>query len=358
VPSEAIPIVETGSYPTRRGNQVIPWVDGAPAFRRICEAIEAAQESVWVTVTFMWPSFQMPDGRGSTLDVLERAARRDIDVRVIFWRPDDKTVRWRRNAFWGSSAHFDLLSRRASGLKIRWDRAHPGFCQHQKTWLIDATRDVATSFIGGMNLNPHALATPDHDGEDQHHDIYVEMRGPAVADVHHNFTQRWNEASECDRSDGRWGNGSRDGLDYPTHLPAERGRVQAQVQRTIHAGCYVNGHPSPGGPHFPIERGERTILDQYCTAIGAARRTIYIENQYFQSPDILRALEATLARDVQVVVMLPAVPEISAQVRSSPEYRAVAEVRARLASHESFAMCGIAGRVGDGTGVRSTCTPS
>jgi hypothetical protein len=28
--------------------------DGEPAFRRICEAIDTARRSVWVTVTFMW----------------------------------------------------------------------------------------------------------------------------------------------------------------------------------------------------------------------------------------------------------------------------------------------------------------
>ena len=56
----SVPFVETGSYPTRAGGRVIPWIDGEPAFRRICEAIELARETVWATVTFMWPSFRMP----------------------------------------------------------------------------------------------------------------------------------------------------------------------------------------------------------------------------------------------------------------------------------------------------------
>ena len=72
----SIAFVDTGSYPTRDGNHVVPWIDGEPAFRRICKAIEAAQESVWATVTFMWPSFRMPDARGSALEVLDRAADR------------------------------------------------------------------------------------------------------------------------------------------------------------------------------------------------------------------------------------------------------------------------------------------
>ena len=77
-------------------------VDGEPAFRRVCEAIEAARQSVWATVTLMWADFQMPDGRGSALDVLNRAAARGLDVRVIFWRPDPETEKLKANAFWGS----------------------------------------------------------------------------------------------------------------------------------------------------------------------------------------------------------------------------------------------------------------
>lgn len=76
----SLPFVDTGAYPMRVGNRVRPWIDGLPAFRRICEAIEGARQSVWVTITFMWPSFRMPDGRGAALAVLEDAACRGVDV--------------------------------------------------------------------------------------------------------------------------------------------------------------------------------------------------------------------------------------------------------------------------------------
>jgi cardiolipin synthase A/B len=139
--------VTTGTYPTRVGNTVQLLIDGEPAFRRVCEAIEAAQHSVFVTVTFMWSTFQMPDGRGTTLEVLNRAARRGVDVRLIFWRPDDETASLRRNAFWGAAEHFELLEALQPQVSIRWDRAHPGFCQHQKTWLIDAAEDGQRAFL-------------------------------------------------------------------------------------------------------------------------------------------------------------------------------------------------------------------
>lgn len=62
--NNVIPFVQSASYPIRPGNLVRPLIDGELAFRRICETIEAAQKSVWATVTFMWADFEMPDGRG------------------------------------------------------------------------------------------------------------------------------------------------------------------------------------------------------------------------------------------------------------------------------------------------------
>lgn len=348
MPFPSSPFVTTGTYPTRGGNHVIPWIDGEPAFRRICEVIEAAQQSVWATITFMWPSFRMPDHHGTPLDLFERVARRAIDVRLIFWRPDEAMARHRRNAFWGSAEHFDMLAQHYPHVKIRWDRAYPGYCQHQKSWLIDANLDAATSFVGGINLNPHSLVAPGHRGEGHNHDVYVEVAGPAVADVQHNFVQRWNEASERNRSDGQWGKGSEEDLAFPTQLPPERGSTIVQIQRTTHSGCYANGYPPAGGSAFAIAAGEQTNFEQVCAAIGSARRTIYLENQYVEVPEIVEALDQALARGVEVVLLLPAVPDLATSAPVTTERQSFLDARARLAAYENFTLCGIAGLGKDG----------
>ena len=41
----AIPPAPNASYPLRAGNLLRPLIDGEPAFRRICEAIEAAKHA-------------------------------------------------------------------------------------------------------------------------------------------------------------------------------------------------------------------------------------------------------------------------------------------------------------------------
>ncbi len=101
----------------------------------------------------------------------------------------------------GRSRH---AAARGSRFRARWDRAHGAYCQHQKSWIIDAGQVSETVFVGGINLNPHSIVSPGHIGERHNHDVYVEVIGPAATDVHHNFVQRWNEASERTADDGVW----------------------------------------------------------------------------------------------------------------------------------------------------------
>lgn len=348
-PGFHVPAAAEGVYPFRGGNLVRPLIDGLAAFRRVCEAVEAARRSVWATVTFMWPEFRMPDGRGSALDVLDRAARRGVDVRLVFWRPDEETARHRRNAFWGAPAHLDALRACHEGVGVRWDRAHPGFCQHQKTWLIDAGGDGATAFVGGINLNPHTLVAPGHDGaEGQHHDVYVELRGPAVADVHHNFAQRWNEASERGAADGVRGARGGEDLLRPVGVPAMAGPSLVRIQRTIHPGRHADDAPPPGAAPSDAAAGERAILAQYLAAIRAARESIYIENQYVETADIVAEIDAALRRGVEVAMLLPAAPDHPPGAYDAPDRRAFFEARAALARFPNFTMAGIAGRTADG----------
>lgn len=340
-----IPFVSSGSYPSRPGNLVKPWIDGEPAFRRIGEAIEEARSSVWVTVTFLWPTFAMPDGRGSLFDVLDRAAGRGVDTRIIFWRPDPETERFKANAFWGSPAHIEFLEERRSGVKIRWDRAHAGFCQHQKCWLIDAGSDEGTAFVGGINLNPHSVVAPGHHGEGHNHDAFLELAGPSTVDVQHNFVQRWNEASERRIAGGCWGAGSSSSLPFPARVPAARGSAMVQIQRTIHEGRYVDGQATPDGAWFEIAAGERSNFHQYCAAIEAARRSIYIENQYVEVPEIVDCLRRALERGVEVILLMPATPDVSSQV--SPARRAFLDARQQLGRYPHFMLAGIAGMDAD-----------
>jgi cardiolipin synthase len=339
--------IESGSYPVRNGNLIRPLVDSAPTFRRICEAIEAAWHSIWLTITFMAPDFRMPDDRGTLFDVLDRAVERGLDVRIIFWRPNPESSGYGQ-AFLGSDADREMLAARRSRFRARWDRAHGYYCQHQKTWLMDAGHASETTFVGGINPTFKAVE-PGHIGEGHRHDVYVEVTGPSATDVHHNFVQRWNEASERMEADGVWGHNGDDELFFPTRVSAPRGDTQVQIQRQVYPGSYSGSYPTPGGAPYDIAAGERSVLEQYKQAIDAAQRSIYLENQALPIPEIAARLEEALKRGVDIVLLVPAEPESYVHAfRQRSDKRSFFEHIEALGRYENFELVGIAGPNGQG----------
>jgi len=337
----------SGAYPARPGNLVRPLVDGVPAFQRIAEAIAIARHSIWLTVAFYATDFQFPENRGSLFDVLDSAVARGLDVRVLFWRPNPESSGYGRT-FPGSQDDRNLLRNRGSRFSIRWDRAQAVYCQHQKTWVIDGGQPSETAFVGGINLTAKALGSPGH-REGGRHDLYVEVTGPSATDVHHNFVQRWNEASERGKPDGIWGPNGDKALSFPIRTSEPKGASVVQIQRMVHPGHYVDGHAAPNGQPHNIAAGEQSVLQQYEQAIEAARSTIYVENQALPIPAIARRLEAALRRGVEVVVVVPAEPEASVRAaRQDPARAELFDCVEALGNYETFALAGLAVSEGGG----------
>ncbi len=346
---DEIPPAQEGSYPVRGGCAVRPLVDGAPAFRRICEAIESATARVWGTIAFLEEDIQLPDGRGTIFDVLDAAVARGLDVRVIFWRSGEVS---KRKHFPGTHDQHDWLEARGSRFAARWDALPGGDCQHQKSWLVDAGLAGEVAFVGGINLDRGSIAERGHaphiDGNV--HDVYLELRGPAATDVHHNFVQRWNEASECDRPDGHWPRGADAGaLGFPVEPSEPVGEVPVQITRTVQAGRYRDNTASPGGKAFAIAQGEFSIAEQYLSAIDCARCTIYVEDQAIGSPKIVGHLRQALERGVQVIFLVPgrchpAYSESRRNAALSPFFELVAS----LDEFPNFTLAAIASAEHDG----------
>lgn len=348
--AQHIPHVETGAYPLRPGNQVEALVDGEKAFRGILRAVADARQSVWVTVAFLDDAFEMPDGQGSLFDVLDRAAGRGLDVRVIFWRSQPQEDNESGVHFLGTEAQRRGLAARDSHFKARWDVLPGDLCHHQKSWLIDAGAPGEIAFVGGINLDPASVVPPGHPPRDEGniHDVYVRLRGPSATDVHHNFVQRWNEASERDREDGAWPDvESCEDLPFPQVLSTDCGEVPVQITRTVRHGVYTSEHSAPGAKAFTLAGGESSVLDQYVAAIDAAERSIYIENQLIASPRIIERLDAALERGVEVVFLVPgnAHPQF-VETRRNPKLAALFEPLHALGRFERFCLVAIASSAG------------
>jgi phosphatidylserine/phosphatidylglycerophosphate/cardiolipin synthase-like enzyme len=346
--ADHIPYTEAGSYPIRAGNSVRPLVDGEPAFRRIAEAAESAKQSVWVTVAFYQPRFRFPDGRGTLFDVLDRAVERGIDVRVIFWRHVELERIDPGTHFSGTDVERSMLRERGSRFLARWDRAHGAYCQHQKSWLIDAGTESEVAFVGGINLGPGSVVAPGHPPTEHGntHDVYVEVTGPSGTDVHHNFVQRWNEASDREHPDGTWPEQVRhDQLPFPERTSSERGDSIIQVQRTVRRGHYTDGTRTPGGRPFEIENGEFSIADQYVKAIDSAQRTVYLEDQAIGSPAVVDALGRALQRGVHVGFVVPIdVNREMASARQNPATAPFFGSIGALGQFPHFTLAGLATR--------------
>jgi phosphatidylserine/phosphatidylglycerophosphate/cardiolipin synthase-like enzyme len=115
------------------------------------------------------------------------------------------------------------------------------------------------------------------------------------------------------------------------------------------AGRYHDATATPGGGPFAIHEGETSVGEQYLAAIEAARRTIYLENQFIASPAILVALAAALDRGVEIVFLVPAMPmaEFCAQ-RRDPRAAAFFAQLSDLGRHPHFTLAGLAASCGDG----------
>ncbi len=343
-----IPSAKNCSYPLGFGNRIVPLIDGAPAFRRICEAVVQAKHSVWVTVAFLEMEFQMPDGHGSVFDVLDRAKERGLDVRVIFWRSE-----WATDIhFHGSAEHRKFLSSRGSTFLARWDRLEKTWCHHQKSWLIDAGQDSEVAFVGGINLEPHSVVDPGHEGHENGsiHDIYVEVQGPAATDVHHNFVQRWNEASERNLPDGRWpADAMLSDLPFPEYLSHSKGEIPVQLSRTVRRGSYSDVTPAIGAEPFPIMKGEQSCLEQYILAIEAANEVIYIEDQAIGSIVVVELMEKALERGVTIVYVLPGrISDLVIQTLDDPRSQPLYDKLHALGRFPNFTMAALAANRGPG----------
>lgn len=346
------------AYPERAGHRVHLWAGEGAFYSRLARAMRGARRGVWLTTSFFHRDWRLPDGT-LWLDALQRCADTGLDVRVLFWR--NPRFFSRRNVFQGSPEDLDFLRARGATWRARWDSsgddAH--HCHHQKLWLIDPGEDDAIAFVGGMvktRLDTHERVAAGH--PEGRHDATLEIQGPAVVDVIHNFVQRWNGAVADDGSPPPWPDASAAGpLPWPTAAPSPRGSTAVQIFRTVKAGLYREHPPPPGAGPFDVARGETSIRASYLDAIRGASRTIYLENQHPGELSILEAIEEALGRGVRVLFVVPGQP-MEAIVREKnradaglpTRYRETFAALARLGHSPYFCLASLARGASPATG--------
>lgn len=240
----------------------------AQAFERMLETVRGAKDFVHLAF-FIWKG-----ERGEQLaDALIERARAGVEVRVTL----DEL-----GALLGSNliALERLMSKlRDGGVQVVCNRAvdfgRPvgtfGGPDHRKILVVDGQVAV----IGGLNVGDEYI--------DEWHDHAVLIRGDAVHQIHGEWILGWLALG------GELAPGASDDEVRARYFPKSEatGGVRAKVLQGL-----------------PNENPE--ILAATLQLIREAERTLWIENPYITEAEIHAALEAAVARGVQVKLIIPA----------------------------------------------------
>ena len=274
-----------GTCPPRAGNRIDVLIDGAAFLPLVAEELAKATSHVHMTGWYFTPSMVLVPGDEpvTVRNLLAELAER-IDVRILIWRgapvpvfrPSRGDVRSMVRRFRrGTQIHCELDS------CVRFMH-----CHHEKTIVIDDR----VAFVGGIDLtydggDPSDSQAHSPRGGVGWHDVAMRLEGPVVADVAEHFRLRWHGAAKEDLP--------------PPKVSAEAGDVEAQIVRTIPEDVY----------HRNLPKGDFSVLESYVGAIRAAKRYIYIENQFLWSPEIVELLADKLrnppTENFRIVLLIP-----------------------------------------------------
>jgi phospholipase D1/2 len=262
-------------------------VDGDAYFRALREALPRAEHTVFILGWDIDSRMELvPDGAQDGLPARLRdflcalADRRpDLRIYILSW---DYAMVMAMEREWLSSASAHWQAHRH--LTFRLDGNHPpGASHHQKVVVLDNK----VAFVGGMDLtlrrwddNRHAPDAPLRVAEGRpyppFHDVQCAVDGLAAAALGSLCAARWLRASGSHprpvaaTSSDPW----------PPSLVPELTDVRVGIARTV--------------PASEDEPGVSEIRMLMHDAIAAARHSIYMENQYFSSAEIAKALAARL----------------------------------------------------------------
>ena len=284
-----------------RASRVSVLVDADAYFRAFVETALRARESIVIVgwdiqaATRLQPAEHMPDGLPPTLrEFLNTllARRRRLRAYLLDW---DYALVFALERELLPTIQLGWLTHRR--LDFRLDGQHPlGGCHHQKMVVVDD----AVGFLGGLDLTTNRWDTPDHRVDDPQrvdpsgrvygpfHDAQVAVSGPAAAALGTLARERWRRAT------GRQIRPARHAGDpWPPTLEPDVEDVDVSLARTE--------------PAFAGRPEVREVERLYCDSIAAARRSIYVENQYFTSATITEALAARLEEPdgPEVVIVVP-----------------------------------------------------
>ncbi len=270
-------------------------LDTQDYFRAAKAAMLKAQRSIYLLGWSFDPLTQLtPDhtGGGPVDDQAGPFLRelactnRQLDVRILVWKSALPVA---------ASQHFFPHRARAcfknTPVSFRLDSSVPlGACHHQKVLVIDD----ALAFCGGGDMSTDRWDTTEHlDGDqrrhmpsggvhDPRHEVMMMIEGEAAAMMGDHCRRRWKRSSDADIPP-RDPAAAPAPSPWPDHVESQFHNVRIGLART-----------EPAWRKQPEVRESEAL---HLAAIKAAKRYIYMENQYVASPAMGEALAARLGEE-------------------------------------------------------------
>jgi phospholipase D1/2 len=206
--------------------------------------------------------------------------RPDLHVNILKWDLGMVKALWRGTTLF-RVAQWAWHER----ITFKLDGAHPpGATQHHKIVVIDD----AIAFCGGIDMTGDRWDTSEHRDDDPRrrrpftrraygpwHDATMAVSGAAAKALGDHARERWKHASGEALASPPTGSDP-----WPDGLPVDMTDVAVAIARTM--------------PAYDSQTEVREIEALYLAAIASARRSVYIESQYFASRAVAEAIARRL----------------------------------------------------------------
>lgn len=279
-------------------SRVAPLIDTAAYFEAFMAACELAERCIFI---LGW-DFDRHErcGRGDDVPTMEQFLHglldrsKELHIYLLTW---DYNMIYAAEREWFQSWKFRFNSHQR--LHVRYDSQHPlGGSQHQKIVVVDD----ALAFCGGIDLSRWRWDTPEHKAGDARrtdpdgnayppfHDIMWAVDNDAASALGQLARTRWSRSGSSDKAPGPVESRR---SPWPEGLEPLFKDFPVAIART-----------------FPAHQGReevREVEQLFLDSINRAKQYIYVENQYFTSRVITRALASQLEKDdpPEIVLVLP-----------------------------------------------------
>lgn len=303
-------------------NRVEPLIDGPATFatmKRIIESAKTREHFVYLLAWWCDPWLNLMGAGTSLLDLFARAGRAGVQVRGLFWKPSSLVYPNHAKLHAAAVAAINRLP----NCHVQLDDAPGATKSHHQKLLVIRGELGLVALAGGVDVNAdriHALPPHGHgyradrpsdigwvgasggsgsgsgpggSGEPLH-DVHALITGPNALPLLRAFLRRWwarSGSRAIDSTDPLRGR-------FSDPLPPPTGTHFVRIGETFNGRLREPGRP-------PVDSRRVDAQDIWLRSILAARRFIYMEEQYLTHPCAARAINRVLPRLDHVIILIP-----------------------------------------------------